>query len=348
MRAAAGPEGLPGGRRSGSGRSDGRSASLWPGPPARPPRAPGSCRTSPLPSPPAACAPSASGRSAGPRPPASTTWCWRRRRTSDPRIAPHLGALARGRGDVTVVRLASSGLRAQPQRRARAGAGRRRAPRRRRRAPPARRLRRDPPLLPRPPGLEPPRRPVARRRGRAAAAAAFPPPAHAFQRRPRRPASELALRREAVLAAGVRFDEGFGAGAGTANFLGEEYIFIADCLRAGLCGEHRPAAGHGASGAELWRGLGRSRGRPRPRRGHRPRLPPPGAARPPRLRAEERPPLRLGARSVSPSCAADRTASEQDCLGRVSSGFAGRRRPTATFQINRFETWAVSNPPSPR
>lgn len=51
---------------------------------------------------------------------------------------------------------------------------------------------------------------------------------------------ELAFRAASVRASGVRFDEGFGIGAGTPAFLGEEFVFIADCLRAGLRGEHRP------------------------------------------------------------------------------------------------------------
>ena len=51
---------------------------------------------------------------------------------------------------------------------------------------------------------------------------------------------ELALRRAPVRAAGLRFDEAFGAGAGTQAFLGEEYIFVADCLRAGLRGVYLP------------------------------------------------------------------------------------------------------------
>ena len=51
---------------------------------------------------------------------------------------------------------------------------------------------------------------------------------------------ELAFRAAAVRAAGVRFDENFGVGAGTSAFLGEEFVFIADCLRAGLAGAHRP------------------------------------------------------------------------------------------------------------
>ncbi len=51
---------------------------------------------------------------------------------------------------------------------------------------------------------------------------------------------ELAFRAAPVRAAGVRFDEAFGAGAGTATFLGEEYVFVADCLRAGLKGRYAP------------------------------------------------------------------------------------------------------------
>ena len=51
---------------------------------------------------------------------------------------------------------------------------------------------------------------------------------------------ELAFRRAPVRAAGIRFDESFGAGAGTPAFLGEEYIFVADCLGAGLEGAYVP------------------------------------------------------------------------------------------------------------
>ena len=45
---------------------------------------------------------------------------------------------------------------------------------------------------------------------------------------------EIAVRLAPVRAAGIRFDEGFGIGAGTAATLGEEYVFLADCLAAGL------------------------------------------------------------------------------------------------------------------
>ena len=51
---------------------------------------------------------------------------------------------------------------------------------------------------------------------------------------------ELAFRAASVRACGVRFDENFGVGADTPVFLGEEFVFIADCLLAGLAGEHRP------------------------------------------------------------------------------------------------------------
>lgn len=51
---------------------------------------------------------------------------------------------------------------------------------------------------------------------------------------------ELAFRRARITAAGIRFDEHFGVGAGTPNFLGEEYIFVADCLKAGLRGCYLP------------------------------------------------------------------------------------------------------------
>ncbi len=51
---------------------------------------------------------------------------------------------------------------------------------------------------------------------------------------------ELALRTAPVRAVGLRFDEGFGVGAGTPAFLGEEYVFVSDCLRAGLVGTYAP------------------------------------------------------------------------------------------------------------
>ena len=49
---------------------------------------------------------------------------------------------------------------------------------------------------------------------------------------------ELIVRVEDIRKAGVNFDEEFGAGA--KNYLGDEYIFIADCLRKGLKGSHFP------------------------------------------------------------------------------------------------------------
>ena len=75
---------------------------------------------------------------------------------------------------------------------------------------------------------------------------------------------EIAVRLAPVRAAGVRFDEGFGVGAGTASFLGEEYIFLTDCLRAGLAGEHRPlpVSVHPApSSGAIWSGPAAARAR---------------------------------------------------------------------------------------
>jgi hypothetical protein len=47
---------------------------------------------------------------------------------------------------------------------------------------------------------------------------------------------EIALRLQRVRNAGLQFDESFGAG--TAIPLGDEYIFLMDCRRAGLTGRH--------------------------------------------------------------------------------------------------------------
>ena len=49
---------------------------------------------------------------------------------------------------------------------------------------------------------------------------------------------EMLVRIDAIRESGIRFDEEFGAGAD--NYLGDEYIFIADALRAGLSGVHLP------------------------------------------------------------------------------------------------------------
>jgi hypothetical protein len=49
---------------------------------------------------------------------------------------------------------------------------------------------------------------------------------------------EMIIRVPEVKKASVRFDENFGAGA--ENYLGDEYIFIADALRAGLKGMFLP------------------------------------------------------------------------------------------------------------
>jgi len=49
---------------------------------------------------------------------------------------------------------------------------------------------------------------------------------------------EMMIRVADIKAADVKFDENFGAGAG--NYLGDEYIFIADALRSGLIGSFQP------------------------------------------------------------------------------------------------------------
>ena len=48
----------------------------------------------------------------------------------------------------------------------------------------------------------------------------------------------MMVRVDAIRGAGVTFDENFGAGA--ENFLGDEYIFIADALNKGLKGDCLP------------------------------------------------------------------------------------------------------------
>ncbi len=47
---------------------------------------------------------------------------------------------------------------------------------------------------------------------------------------------EIAVRMASINTRAVRFDEAFGAG--TNLWLGDEFIFLADCLRAGLRGQH--------------------------------------------------------------------------------------------------------------
>lgn len=47
---------------------------------------------------------------------------------------------------------------------------------------------------------------------------------------------EMAVRIKSIRAAGVTFDTNFGAGS--ANWLGDEYIFLCDALRTGLKGRH--------------------------------------------------------------------------------------------------------------
>ena len=49
---------------------------------------------------------------------------------------------------------------------------------------------------------------------------------------------EMMIRVSDIKGAGIKFDEDFGAGA--PNYLGDEYIFIADALRSGLKGRFEP------------------------------------------------------------------------------------------------------------
>lgn len=75
---------------------------------------------------------------------------------------------------------------------------------------------------------------------------------------------EIAFRLAPVRAAGLRFDEGFGVGAGTEAMLGEEYVFLADALAAGLRGVHDPLAVsiHPAeSSGFVWAGRAQARAR---------------------------------------------------------------------------------------
>ncbi len=51
---------------------------------------------------------------------------------------------------------------------------------------------------------------------------------------------EMMIRVEAIRSAGINFDENFGAGA--QNYLGDEYIFIADALNKGLKGAFLPVS----------------------------------------------------------------------------------------------------------
>jgi glycosyltransferase involved in cell wall biosynthesis len=49
---------------------------------------------------------------------------------------------------------------------------------------------------------------------------------------------EMMIRVSDIKTAGIKFDENFGAGA--ANYIGDEYIFITDALRSGLKGRFEP------------------------------------------------------------------------------------------------------------
>jgi len=75
---------------------------------------------------------------------------------------------------------------------------------------------------------------------------------------------EIALRLGPVRAAGLRFDAGFGVGAGTPATLGEEYVFLAEALAAGLAGVHDPlpVSVHPAeSSGFVWSGAAQARAR---------------------------------------------------------------------------------------
>lgn len=83
---------------------------------------------------------------------------------------------------------------------------------------------------------------TARRRGLASAEGPMEGPGHALSLRniARTATPEITIRAEAVRGAGVRFDEDFGLGA--TYPLGDEFVFLADLLRAGLRGWHLPVA----------------------------------------------------------------------------------------------------------
>jgi glycosyltransferase involved in cell wall biosynthesis len=64
---------------------------------------------------------------------------------------------------------------------------------------------------------------------------------------------ELAVRPRHIRRVGVEFDVRFGAGS--ENFIGDEYIFVTDCLRKGLKGWFVPvpvAVHHGPSSGDEW------------------------------------------------------------------------------------------------
>jgi glycosyltransferase involved in cell wall biosynthesis len=69
---------------------------------------------------------------------------------------------------------------------------------------------------------------------------AYPKKAHKLSRFNSAKAAtyELMIRIESIRNAGIRFDENFGAGAD--NYLGDEYIFIADSIKKGLKGVFLP------------------------------------------------------------------------------------------------------------
>ena len=70
---------------------------------------------------------------------------------------------------------------------------------------------------------------------------------------------EMMVRVADINRAGIRFDENFGAGA--QNYLGDEYIFIADAIRAGLRGSFLPLiiASHPSESSGSIRNLSKDR-----------------------------------------------------------------------------------------
>jgi Glycosyl transferase family 2 len=182
---------------------------------------------------------------------------------ADPRVAPHLARLA-ARDDVTVARLASTGL----SRSRNAALERARG---------AILLIADDDVTHLPGAFDGIRRFFAARpEASLLVGQSLDPDGRPRKRVPDRPrrmtlwnsgrvsSHELALRLAPVRAAGLRFDAGFGARASTHALLGEEYIFVADCLRAGLRGAHLPlplTVHPAASSGFVWEGAAAARAR---------------------------------------------------------------------------------------
>ena len=119
---------------------------------------------------------------------------------------------------------------------------------------------------------------------------------------------EIAVRLAPVRAAGVRFDEGFGVGAGTAAPARRGVRLPRRLPGRRARGRARPPAGQRAPARELGLRLGGRGPGAGPGAGLRPGLRPRRARRAPRLRAEEPPPLRAAGATSRPSCAAEHAA----------------------------------------